>query len=130
VVPVNFHIFTIALIGALTADPALVVLSSMPRDVYVFGSTVMIPTFDNDSFDITGTRTVDYTNETTLQVPYKNGTAVIAIDEYNKCVTNSNERIKDSLDRAGADILDYSEKLAYLQSLGMEGCLIFNSVNE
>jgi hypothetical protein len=127
-VPVNFFIFIITIIGTLSA--VAIVLSSMPGHVYVFGSTVMIPTFDNDSFDIAGTRIVDYTNGTTLQVPYKNGTAIIAIDEYNKCVTSSNERIKDSLERAGSDILDYSEKLAYLQSLGMEGCLIFNSVNE
>jgi hypothetical protein len=128
-VRVNYLIFIITLIGAVIAG-ALVVLSSMPGHVYVFGSTVLIPTFDNDSFDITGTRTVDYTNGTTLQVPYKNGTATIAIDEYMKCVTNSNERIKDSLDRAGSNILDYSERLAYLQSLGMEGCLIFNSANK
>lgn len=126
-VPIN--LFIITLIGVVTVGAvALVVLSSMPG--HVFGSTVMIPTFDNDSFYITGTRTVDYTNGTTLQVPYKNGTATIAIGEYKKCVTNSNERIKDTLDRAGSNILDYSERLAYLQSLGMEGCLIFNSANE
>lgn len=108
---------------------AVALLSLTPDYVSVLASTVIIPKFNNDSFMITGTQTLEYTNETTLQVPYKNGTATIAIDEYKKCVTNSNERIKDSLDRAGSNILDYSERLAYLQSLGMEGCIIFNTAN-
>jgi hypothetical protein len=98
-------------------------MSLSPGAVDVLASIILIPTFDSESSAIKGTQTIEYTNETTLQIPYKNGTATINIEEYKRCVADSNQRLDNSIDKTG------SENFDYLQSLGMEGCIIFNAAN-
>jgi hypothetical protein len=98
-------------------------LSLLSGSVDVLSSKILIPTFDSDSSASTGTQTIEYTNETTLQIPYKNGTATIDIEEYKRCVADSNQRLINSVDSTGSKDFDY------LQSLSMEGCIIFNASN-
>lgn len=86
----------------------------------VLASTIEIPTYNTSTFSITGTRTIDYTDEIILAVPYKNSTASIGVEEYRQCVINSNQMVIKSVN-------EDAENIKYLQALGMEGCIIFNS---
>lgn len=110
----HFTVMTIA-----TVAVALLSLNHTPGGS-VLASTIEVPTFDKSTFSITGTEIIDYTNETTLEVPYKNTTATIDIREYKQCVLDSNQVITRSVN-------DAESNLKYLQALGMEGCIIFNS---
>lgn len=86
----------------------------------VMASTIEVPTFETTNFKSNGTRTIDYTDGTTLEVPYKNSTRTIGIEEYKQCVVDSNQMVMKSVNQG-------AEKIKYLQALGMEGCIIFNS---
>lgn len=87
----------------------------------VLASTIEVPTLDTSNFISNGTRTIDYTDKTTLEVPYKNSTRTIDIEEYRQCIINSNQRVIKSVNDAGLNTPEYTKNIKNLQTLGMEG---------
>jgi hypothetical protein len=91
--------------------------------------TIEIPIFDTRTFLPNGTRTMDYSDETTLEVFHRNTSATIDVEENKRCVADTTQRIIASADTSKLNTPEHAEYIKHLKILGMEGCIIFNSRN-
>lgn len=115
----------------LVASVTIIVMATAGLVFNLFASTIKIPTYDKTRFPITapsGKTTIDYPDGVTfISVPYRNGTTLIDVAEYQKCMLEGERKVNDTAYLIGTNIQENSIK--FVVALSMDFCILFNSEN-